>query len=221
MNAIPTHVAIIMDGNGRWGLKHKGDRIYGHKIGIENINKIINFCIKKKIKIVTLYSFSLDNWKRNRKEVKNIFFLFKNFYKKKYNKLLNQKIKINIIGENKFLPKKIILIKKKINNSKIDFFILKVNVAFNYSSKLEMLSAFKKTKIINLNNFIKNLYTYPDPDPDLIIRTGNRNRLSDFLLWQSAYSELFFSKKLWPDFTAADFNLILKKYINTKRNFGR
>lgn len=220
MNSIPQHVAIIMDGNGRWGLKKKNSRIYGHKAGIGNIQKILDTAIKNKIKIITLFSFSFDNWKRNKDEINNIFSLFINFYKNRYKEIKNKNISLKIIGENRFLPKNILLIKKQINKTKHKNFLIKVNIALNYSSKLEIIQAIKKIKKINIKNLNKKLYTYPDPNPEIIIRTGNRKRLSDFLLWQSSYSEIFFVKKLWPDFNSKDFKNILNKYQNIKRNFG-
>lgn len=220
MNLIPQHVAIIMDGNGRWGIKNRGSRILGHQSGVNKIQDILKFALKNKIKILTLYTFSINNWRRKKNEIKNLFDLFKVFYQKNNKQFSKDKIYIKIIGENRFLPKNIILIKKKINKFKITDFKIKVNIAFNYSSKFEMLNAFKKAKIKNINSIEKKLYTYPDPYPEILIRTGNTHRLSDFLLWQCSYSEVFFLKKLWPDFKSSDFKKILKKYNKIKRNFG-
>lgn len=220
MNPLPKHVAIIMDGNGRWGKKNKSNRYLGHNEGIKNIKPIIFYCLKKKIKILTLFCFSIDNWKRKKKEVNNLFNLFEIYYKKNYLNFEKNKIKFNIIGENNFLPKKIIKIKKKINETTFKKILLKVNLAFNYSSKIEIINTFKKIKKINVKNFVKNLYLYPDPDPDILIRTGNTHRLSDFLLWQCSYTEIFFLKKLWPDFTTKDFLFILKRFSKIKRNYG-
>ena len=222
MNPI-NHVAIIMDGNGRWGLKNKNSRNLGHKEGIVTIQKIIASTIKHKIKYLTLFTFSIDNWKRPKKEVSYIFKLLENFLKKKIDYLNQNKIKINFFGEkivNKKLNK---LIKKsqiqtKLNNN------LQLNIAINYGSKQEIINSVKKLikqkKEINEKNISNNLYLKLIPDPEILIRTGNTKRLSNFLLWQSSYSEIFFEKKLWPDFNEDDFYKIINKFKLIKRNFG-
>ena len=217
------HVAIIMDGNGRWGLKNKNSRNLGHKEGIVTIQKIIKSAIKHKIKYLTLFTFSIDNWKRPKKEVSYIFKLLENFLKRKIDYLNKNKIKINFFGEkivNKKLNK---LIKKsqiqtKLNNN------LQLNIAINYGSKQEIINSVKKLikqkKEINEKNISNNLYLKLIPDPEILIRTGNTKRLSNFLLWQSSYSEIFFEKKLWPDFNEDDFYKIINKFKLIKRNFG-
>jgi len=222
MNPI-NHVAIIMDGNGRWGLKNKNSRNLGHKEGIVTIQKIIKSTIKHKIKYLTLFTFSIDNWKRPKKEVSYIFKLLENFLKRKIDYLNKNKIKINFFGEkivNKKLNK---LIKKsqiqtKLNNN------LQLNIAINYGSKQEIINSVKKLikqkKEINEKNISNNLYLKLIPDPEIIIRTGNTKRLSNFLLWQSSYSEIFFEKKLWPDFNEDHFSKIINKFKLIKRNFG-
>ena len=222
MNPI-NHVAIIMDGNGRWGLKNKNSRNLGHKEGIVTIQKIIKSTIKHKIKYLTLFTFSIDNWKRPKKEVSYIFKLLENFLKRKIDYLNKNKIKINFFGEkivNKKLNK---LIKKsqiqtKLNNN------LQLNIAINYGSKQDIINSVKKLikqkKEINEKNISNNLYLKLIPDPEIIIRTGNTKRLSNFLLWQSSYSEIFFEKKLWPDFNEDDFSKIINKFKLIKRNFG-
>jgi len=222
MNPI-NHVAIIMDGNGRWGLKNKNSRNLGHKEGIVTIQKIIKSTIKHKIKYLTLFTFSIDNWKRPKKEVSYIFKLLENFLKRKIDYLNKNKIKINFFGEkivNKKLNK---LIKKsqiqtKLNNN------LQLNIAINYGSKQEIINSVKKLikqkKEINEKNISNNLYLKLIPDPEILIRTGNTKRLSNFLLWQSSYSEIFFEKKLWPDFNEDDFYKIINKFKLIKRNFG-
>lgn len=223
---LPNHVAIIMDGNGRWGVKKYNNRLIGHQYGIKNIKNIINFFLLKKIKNVTLYAFSHDNFcKRKKKEINNIFDLLEKYLGANKNFFIERKINLNFIGERKGLPSKI---KKIINQPqkglKFSKSNLKLNIAFNYSSKLEIITAIKKVLIkknkINIKNISKNLYTWKSNDPDLIIRTGGHNRLSDFLLWQSAYTEIFFIKKLWPDFKVRDLNIILKKYQKITQNFG-
>jgi undecaprenyl diphosphate synthase len=217
------HVAIIMDGNGRWGLKYKKSRNLGHKEGLKVIEKVISYSIKHKIKFLTLFSFSTENWKRPKKEVNYIFNLLENFLKEKSIILNNQKIKLKVIGTKNFslrLNSLLIDIERKTKKNRT----LQINLALNYGSKIEIINALKKMnkkKVnINIKNFEKNLETKNIPDPDLLIRTGNTKRLSNFLLWQLAYSEIFFIKKLWPEFNENDFNRIIKNYKRIKRNFG-
>tara|TARA_Y100000590_G_C15634340_1_gene982375 strand:+ start:837 stop:1514 length:678 start_codon:yes stop_codon:yes gene_type:complete len=218
------HVAIIMDGNGRWGLKKKGSRNFGHLKGIKSVETVIKSAIIKKIPYLTLYTFSTENWKRPDSEIDFLFDLIRKSLKKKINKIIKQGIKIKIIGERKRLPFDIIKIvnvieKKTINNKKIT-----INLALNYGSKEEIVYAFKnlllKKGAINKKNLEKELYTKNIPDPEILIRTGGTKRLSNFLLWQLAYTEIFFINKLWPDFSEKDFNRIIKKFYNIKRNFG-
>ena len=221
-----SHVAIIMDGNGRWALKRKKPRTFGHKEGIRNIKPIIKFCQARNVKFLTLFVFSLDNWKRSKKEVSYLFAMLDNFLKKQLNYLVKKKIKINFIGEKKKIEKKLYLNIKNVEKKTSKDFNITVNLAFNYSSKVEILNSLKKTvknkKITNLTleTINNNLYTKDVPDPDILIRSGGYSRLSDFLLWQIAYSEIFFIKKLWPDFNPNDLNKIFKKYMSIKRNFG-
>lgn len=221
-----SHVAIIMDGNGRWALKRKKPRTFGHKEGIRNIKPIIKFCQARNVKFLTLFVFSLDNWKRSKNEVSYLFGMLDNFLKKQLNYLIKNKIKINFIGEKKKIEKKLYLNIKNVEKKTSKDFTITVNLAFNYSSKVEILNSLKKSvknkKITNLTLEIinNNLYTKDVPDPDILIRSGGYSRLSDFLLWQIAYSEIFFIKKLWPDFNSNDLNKIFKKYMSIKRNFG-
>ena len=223
MNPIK-HVAIIMDGNGRWGVKHKQSRNAGHRAGLNTVNLIINHCIKHKIKFLTLYTFSSENWKRPKNEIVFLFKLLENFLQKKINKIIEKNIKLKFIGELNNLPPKlqklIKLSEKKTFNKKT----LQVNIALNYGSKIELINTIKKIKqkkiIINEKNIDNNLYTKYLPNPDILIRTGNTHRLSNFLLWQLSYTEIFFEKKLWPDFTGKDFDKIMNKFKNIKRNFG-
>ena len=223
MNPI-NHVAIIMDGNGRWGLKKKKSRNSGHKAGLNTVENIIKHTIKNKIKFLTLYAFSTENWKRPQKEISFLFNLLQNFLKKKTNKLNKNGIKLKIIGDKNNFSKK--LKKSLINSEKItkNNKNLQINLALNYGSKNEILnsiSLIKKKKIsFTENNINKNLYTNDSPNPDILIRTGNTKRLSNFLLWQIAYTEIFFEKKLWPEFSTQDYNRILNKFKQLKRNFG-
>ena len=217
------HVAIIMDGNGRWGLKHKNSRNLGHKAGLKAVEKIINESVKQDIQYLTLYAFSTENWKRPKKEVRYLFNLLENFLINKIDELNKKKIKLKIIEKKNFSSKLnnlLVEAEKKTNqNSSIQ-----INLALNYGSKFELINAFKKINKskdkIDEKNLIKYLYTRNIPDPDLLIRTGNTQRLSNFLLWQVAYTEIFFEKKLWPDFSGADFKKIIKKFRLLKRNFG-
>ena len=218
------HVAIIMDGNGRWGLKHKNSRNAGHKAGLNTVEKIIKQTIKNKISFLTLFAFSTENWQRPKKEINFLFSLLENFLKNRIEDLYKQKIRLVIVGNKSFTKKlnKLLLSaeKKTSKNTK-----LQINLALNYGSKFELLNAFKnlqKNKVkINEKNLRKYLQTKDIPDPDLLIRTGNTKRLSNFLLWQLAYSEIFFEKKLWPDFNEKDYNMIIQKFKNIKRNFGK
>ena len=218
------HVAIIMDGNGRWGLKHKNSRNAGHKAGLNTVESIIKQSIKNKIKYLTLFAFSTENWKRPKKEINYLFNLLENFLINKIDNLHKQNIKLKIIGSKKFSKKLNLLLnlaeKKTSKNSKIQ-----INLALNYGAKFELISAIKKLQKnkdkINEKNIEKFLYTKNIPDPDLMIRTGNTKRLSNFLLWQLAYSEIFFEKKMWPDFNDKDYLKIIKEYKNLKRNFGK
>jgi len=218
------HVAIIMDGNGRWGIKNKNSRNAGHRAGLNSVESIIDECIKIKIKYLTLYTFSSENWKRPKKEINFLFNLLENFLSNKIDNLVQKKIKLKFIGEMNNLPKKLkklIKISEK-KTSKNSF--LQINIALNYGSKNELIKAIKlinKNKLkINEGNIQKNLFTNNIPDPEILIRTGNTKRLSNFLLWQIAYSEIFFEKKLWPDFNNKDFKRIIIKFNKIKRNFG-
>jgi len=223
MNPIK-HVAIIMDGNGRWGLRYRNSRNLGHRAGLETVENIIKQTLKKKIKFLTLYAFSTENWRRPKKEIVFLFKLLEEFLTKKINELHNKGIKLKIIGNKKAFSKKLNKIltnsERKTQKNKS----LQLNLALNYGSKAELINAvnltIKKKKHVNEKNIENNLYTNDSPDPDLLIRTGNTNRLSNFLLWQTAYSEIFFVRKLWPDFKTKDYNKILLKFKRIKRNFG-
>ena len=217
------HVAIIMDGNGRWGLKHKNTRNKGHKAGLNTVEKIIKETIKQKIKYLTLYAFSTENWKRPKEEVNYLFNLLENFLLNKIDDFHKKNIKLKVIGVKNFSKKlKKLLNKSEKKTSKNT--TLQINLALNYGSKFEIINAVKKIKknndIVNEKNFSKYLQTKDIQDPVILIRTGNTKRLSNFLLWQLAYSEIFFEKKLWPDFNEKDYIKIIKKFKNIKRNFG-
>tara|TARA_B100001027_G_scaffold11328_1_gene6949 strand:- start:1908 stop:2582 length:675 start_codon:yes stop_codon:yes gene_type:complete len=222
MNPIK-HVAIIMDGNGRWGIIKKNSRNYGHQQGLKTVEKIILETLKKRIKFLTLFAFSTENWKRPKSEIKFLFSLLENFLLKKITEFHEQKIKLSVIGKKNFSKKLNNLLNKSekltSKNNK-----LQINLALNYGSKSEIVNTFniikKKGLKITEKAITNNLYTAKIPDPDILIRTGNTNRLSNFLLWQLAYSEIFFEKKLWPDFNKEDYNRIINCYKKIKRNFG-
>ena len=223
----PSHIAIIMDGNGRWGLKKYKDRNKGHYFGLQNINKIIKDCVKINIKYLTLYTFSTENWNRPKKEIDYLFFLFKYFYKKNFNKLNKNNIKIKFIGNLKNIPKDLKVIIKKIQDKTKNNDAITVIFAFNYGAKSELVNAFKniiknKNKVNKINEDLinNNLYTKNIPDPDILIRTGGEKRLSNFLLWQLSYAELFFINKNWPDFNFFDLKKIINTFRVTKRKFG-
>ena len=217
------HVAIIMDGNGRWGLKKKKSRNAGHRAGLNTVEKIIKETIRQKIKYLTLFAFSTENWKRPKKEISFLFNLLEDFLINKIDDLHKQNIKLKILGIKNFSTKlnKLLNIseKKTSKNTK-----LQINLALNYGSKLELINAFKNliknNDKLNEKNLSQHLQTKNIPDPDILIRTGDTKRLSNFLLWQAAYSEIFFEKKLWPDFNENDYFKIIKKFKNIKRNFG-
>ncbi len=218
------HVAIIMDGNGRWGLKYKNSRNAGHKAGLRTVERIIKETIRNKISFLTLFAFSTENWKRPKKEINYLFNLLENFLMNRIGELHKQNIRLKILGSKKFSAKLNKLLyyseKKTSKNNK-----LQVNLALNYGSKQELIDAFKKIKKskikVNEKNLERYLQTKNIPDPDILIRTGNTKRLSNFLLWQLAYAEIFFDKKLWPAFTENDYKKIIKEYKNIKRNFGK
>ena len=218
------HVAIIMDGNGRWGLKYKNSRNAGHKEGLKTVEKIIKETINHKIKYLTLYAFSTENWKRPRAEINYLFKLLESFLINRMEDLNKQNIRLKIIGVKNFSSKLNKLLtkseQKTFKNKK-----LQINLAINYGSKAEIINAFqnlnKNKEKITEKNFVKYLQTKSIPDPDILIRTGNTKRLSNFLLWQLAYTEIFFEKKLWPAFNEKDFKKIIKNFKKIKRNFGK
>ena len=217
---VPKHVAIIMDGNGRWGLKNNKSRNYGHLRGIKTVEKIIQASLKKKLKFLTLFTFSTENWRRPKSEINFLFKLLEQYIDKELNKLIEQNIKIKVIGNLNKIPSNLKKKLKKVEVLTKKNFKLQLNVALNYGSRQEIVFALKKLnkKISQINERVisQHLYTKNIPDPDILIRTGNTNRLSNFLLWQLQYSEIFFEKKLWPDFNQRDFYKILEKYNKTK-----
>jgi len=220
------HVAIIMDGNGRWGLKKKQSRNFGHLKGLLTVQKVIKTSIARKIPFLTLYTFSTENWKRPDNEVNYLFDLIRNSLKKNIKKIIKQGIKVNIIGERQGLPRDINQIVKFIEKKTLKNKRITLNLALNYGSKEEIINTCnklieKKIKKVDAEVFKNELYTNKIPDPDILIRTGGMKRLSNFLLWQLAYTEIFFTNKLWPDFSVNDYNKIINNFFNIKRNFGK
>ncbi len=216
------HVAFIMDGNGRWGKKKNKNRNSGHYAGVKTVKKIVEASIKFRIPAVTFYVFSTENWRRPKSEINFLFKLVNSYFKSELENVIKNGIRINIMGELNKLPKKLrLVLRETVKKTKKNKKIL-VNLALNYGAKKELIHAFKKIKLKKISeNIIKNnLYTKNIPDPDILIRTGGKKRLSNFMLWQLAYSELFFLDKLWPDFMPKDLKKILKQFNKTKRNFG-
>ena len=222
--SVANHVAIIMDGNGRWALQKGKSRNYGHQCGLKTIEKIVDYSIKKKISYLTLFTFSSENWKRPKKEVNFLFKLLENYFKKNLLKVIRNGIKVKIIGNKSRLASNLRKIIKLAENKTRKNKKISVQLALNYGSKQEIINSMKivnkKKQKITIKNFEKNLYTSDFPDPDILIRTGGQRRLSNFLLWQIAYTEIFFVKKMWPDFNNNDFQKILNKFKKIKRNFG-
>jgi len=218
------HVAIIMDGNGRWGLKRKNSRNFGHKQGLQTVEIILKKTIEKKIPYLTLFSFSTENWKRPRGEIKFLLNLIREYFNKHLDKIIKQGVRIRIFGQINKFPKDVKKILNKVQNKTKKNTKINVILALNYGSRDEILyaikSMFRKKLKINKSNFENQLYTLNIPDPDILIRTGGKKRLSNFLLWQMAYTELFFVEKLWPDFNSNDLMKILNKFKSIKRNFG-
>jgi len=222
--SVANHVAIIMDGNGRWALQKGKSRNYGHQCGLKTIEKIVDYSIKKKISYLTLFTFSSENWKRPIREVNFLFKLLENYFKKNLLKVIRNEIKVKIIGNKSKLASNLRKIIKLAENKTRKNKKISVQLALNYGSKQEIINSMKivnkKKQKITIKNFEKNLYTSGFPDPDILIRTGGQRRLSNFLLWQISYAEIFFVKKMWPDFNNNDFQKILNKFKKIKRNFG-
>ena len=221
---LPTHVAIIMDGNGRWGIKKKKSRNYGHSEGVKNVERIIEEAIYNKIKYLTLYTFSTENWKRPKKEITFLIYLLEKYIDQQLSKFIKKNIRLKVIGNIKKFPKSLRNKLEKAERLTVKKNEIQINIALNYGSKEEIINSVKKlinsSITINEKNISKNLYTKNIPDPEILIRTGDRYRLSNFLLWQSSYTEIFFVKKLWPDFKKKDFSNIIKIFLKVRRNFG-
>ena len=215
------HVAFIMDGNGRWGQKKNKGRNFGHLNGVSTVKKIVEASIKFKIPVITFYVFSTENWKRPKSEINFLFNLIINYFNKELKNVISNGIKINIIGKINKLPLKIrSTLKDSIKLTKKNKKII-VNLAINYGSKDEIVIATRKIKKkVSVKSIDNNLFTKNLPNPDILIRTGGHKRLSNFMLWQLAYSEIYFLDKLWPDFNKHDLKKIVNNFKRIKRNFG-
>ena len=223
--SLPTHVAVIMDGNGRWAKKRALPRIFGHKQGVKTVRNIVKAASKLGIKVLTLYAFSTENWKRPKSEVKALFAMLVKFIKKDFQEFSEAGVRLRILGDLSKFPKDVKDAVLKVLKETKDNKGLELNIALNYGAREEILRAFsemskkgiKKPTEKDLSSF---LYTAGQPDPDLLIRTSGEYRISNFLLWQIAYSEIYITNKLWPDFTAKDLEKAIKEYQTRERRFG-
>ncbi|MBE5756796.1 MAG: isoprenyl transferase [Clostridiales bacterium] len=221
---LPTHVGIIMDGNGRWAVRQNKKRTEGHKAGAKNVELITNVAFSMGIKTITLFAFSSENWKRPKEEVELLFGLLKKYFKTHIKKIIKNKIKLNVMGDLEGLPEDVReIIKKQMEETK-DFNDHVLNIALNYGGRAEIVKAVKtaleKGEEITEESISKNLYTYDFGEPELIIRTSGEKRLSNFMLYQSAYSEFYFTDVLWPDFNEECFKKAIDDYMNRDRRFG-
>ena len=228
---VPAHVAIIMDGNGRWATQRGLPRITGHRAGVKSVEEVIKGAKESGVKILTLYTFSTENWKRPKQEIEALFKLLERYLDSQSKDLIRNNIRLSVIGKISDLPvtlqnKLKVTIEKTRNNT-----ALILNLALNYGSRPEIVDAVRaiagdcvskriSVQDIDEKTFSEYLYTKDLPDPDLLIRTSGEMRLSNFLLWQLSYSELYISKKLWPDFRKADFLKALKEYQTRQRRYG-
>ena len=226
---LPNHIAIIMDGNGRWAKQRNKNRIYGHNQAKKSVKECVEYCVKHKIKFLSLFTFSTENWNRPKLEVKALMKLLNIVLKEEINHLIKQNIKVKVIGDISKIPEKTEMnLKKAIDKTKKNSGLTLI-LAINYSGKWDILNATKKILLdknrINLKNFNDNIFenyltTANIPEPELIIRTSGEHRISNFYLWQAAYSELFFTDILWPDFNKKELNNAIFEFQNRERRFG-
>ena len=226
---LPNHIAIIMDGNGRWAKQRNKNRIYGHNQAKKSVKECVEYCVEHKIKFLSLFTFSTENWNRPKLEVKALMKLLNIVLKEEINHLIKQNIKVKVIGDISKIPEKTeINLKKAIDKTKNNSGLTLI-LAINYSGKWDILNATKKILLdknrINLKNFNDNIFenyltTANIPEPELIIRTSGEHRISNFYLWQAAYSELFFTDILWPDFNKKELNNAIFEFQNRERRFG-
>ena len=224
---IPNHIAVIMDGNGRWAKKQQMPRSFGHEMGLKSLNRLIKYCVEFGIKNLTVYAFSTENWKRPKSEVLSLIKLFENSIDNYQASLLKNNIRFNLFGDlsrfSKSLQNKITSLAKLTKNNHL----LNFNLAANYGSRAEIVNAvnelieIKPKGKVTEKTFAHYLYSKESGDVDLIIRTGGQKRLSNFMLWQASYAEIFFSNKLWPEFEKKDFVRSLSFFADQKRNYGK
>ena len=228
---IPGHVAIIMDGNGRWARQRGLPRIVGHRAGVKSVQEVIRCAKESGIKVLTLYAFSTENWKRPKNEVSALFKLLEKYIDSQADSLVRNNIRLSVIGRLEGLPESVQDKLKRVMDRTKDNTALVLNLALNYGAKIEIVDAVRaivkdcvsgriKLEEIGEKSFSDYLYTSGLPDPDLLIRTSGEMRLSNFLLWQIAYSELYISKKLWPDFKKNDFLKAVNEYDKRQRRYG-
>lgn len=228
-NNIPQHIAIIMDGNRRWARSHNLPDIKGHEAGSEALEKVVDEAEKLGVKTITIFALSTENIKeRAKREVLGLFNLMRKGYHSRLKKMMQNGVRVTILGEIEGLPKTVKKIIDSIRKTYLKNESIKLNIALNYGGKKELVSAIKEIvkkgidiKKINEEIVEKHLYTNGQPDPDLVIRTGGRSRLSNFLLWQTAYSEFYFTRTLWPDFNRTELKKAIAWYSDQKRNFGK
>ena len=226
---IPKHIAIVMDGNRRWARSHHLPDIKGHEEGAEALERVVEAAEKLGVDAITVYALSTENIKeRAKREVLGLFNLMRRGYQNKLKKMMQNGVKVSVLGETRGLPDTIKRIISQVRNTYIKNESIKLNIALNYGGKRELIEAIKDivkegVDISKINDQIieRHLYTNGQPDPDLVIRTGGRVRLSNFLLWQTAYSELYFTKTLWPDFGLEDLKRAIIWYQGQRRNFGK
>lgn len=226
---IPQHIAIIMDGNRRWARNRNLPDIKGHEAGSEALEKIVNAAEEFGIKTITVYALSTENIKeRAKREILGLFSLMRKGYHSRLKKMMKKGVRVAILGELEGLPNTIRKIVDQLRKTYLQNESIKLNIALNYGSKKELVKAIKQIvkdgiEIDRINEALieKHLYTADQPDPDLVIRTGGRSRLSNFLLWQTAYSEFYFTKILWPDFDKKELKKAIVWYQDQKRNFGK
>ena len=222
---LPNHIGIIMDGNGRWAKMRGKERSYGHKVGSENVDRIVSYAFERGIKVMSLYAFSCENWQRPKAEVDELMRLLDVYMKKFIKKVLKNDVRLSVMGDiEKLSPSLQKSIKKAMQDTENkQNFVL--NIGINYGGRQEIVNAVNKLvkdgKDITVDSISENLYTAPFGEPDIIVRTGGEYRLSNFMLFQGAYSELYFTDVLWPDFDEKEFDKVLVEYSKRTRRFGK
>ena len=222
---LPNHIGIIMDGNGRWAKMRGKERSYGHKVGSENVDRIVSYAFERGIKVMSLYAFSCENWQRPKAEVDELMRLLDVYMKKFIKKVLKNDVRLSVMGDiEKLSPSLQKSIKKAMQDTENkQNFVL--NIGINYGGRQEIVNAVNKLvkdgKDITVESISENLYTAPFGEPDIIVRTGGEYRLSNFMLFQGAYSELYFTDVLWPDFNEKEFDKVLVEYSKRTRRFGK